>query len=328
MTEFSETPLPYMSTDARRMVVKAVGDFDPTVPCEAMLAQGLTPRCAQRLVASAGQTMDGLERSALQQPAPRAVQLEPDSSAQTVRPGEEHEWSLSALDVEHIAAGAAILGCGGGGSPYVNKMRARQLLAQGKRIRVVRAARLPADALAVPLGFLGSPAVLVRAAPRRSALRRPPSLTLALALVLQIEKIPAGTEVPRRAHRPACVTSGCAFAECGCCARAGDGGRAQSLRARAHRDRRLQRAGAAARGRRGAGRAHSCRDRVHMQYEGAPRSWTCPSSTPTAWAAPFRRSGWARRAAAAQRSSAPRLFDRSRGSARHRCTGRSSTAPR
>lgn len=47
------------------------------------------------------------------------------------------EWVLSEFDVECMAIGAGILGCGGGGNPYIGKLRTQQLIKSGKKIRVI-----------------------------------------------------------------------------------------------------------------------------------------------------------------------------------------------
>ena len=47
------------------------------------------------------------------------------------------EWLLSEWDVECIAVGAGILGCGGGGSPYLGKLMCLKRLKEGKKIRVI-----------------------------------------------------------------------------------------------------------------------------------------------------------------------------------------------
>ena len=51
------------------------------------------------------------------------------------------EWELSAQDVECLAIGAGILGCGGGGDPNYGRLRAQQLLEEGKKIKVVNPCR-------------------------------------------------------------------------------------------------------------------------------------------------------------------------------------------
>ena len=44
---------------------------------------------------------------------------------------------LTASDVECISIGAGILGCGGGGSPYIGRVIALLLLEQGKEIKIM-----------------------------------------------------------------------------------------------------------------------------------------------------------------------------------------------
>lgn len=47
------------------------------------------------------------------------------------------DWILSAFDVECIHIGAGIMGCGGGGSPYIGKLAALEALKAGQEIRVI-----------------------------------------------------------------------------------------------------------------------------------------------------------------------------------------------
>ena len=42
-------------------------------------------------------------------------------------------WSLTESDIDRIAIGVGILGTGGGGSPYLQMLIAKQLLREGKR---------------------------------------------------------------------------------------------------------------------------------------------------------------------------------------------------
>ena len=39
--------------------------------------------------------------------------------------------------LECLAIGAAVLGTGGGGNPYIGKLRVREMLRQGKQIKVI-----------------------------------------------------------------------------------------------------------------------------------------------------------------------------------------------
>lgn len=47
------------------------------------------------------------------------------------------EWILNEFDIDCMAIGAGILGCGGGGSPYIGRLMTQELIRSGKRIRVM-----------------------------------------------------------------------------------------------------------------------------------------------------------------------------------------------
>lgn len=66
---------------------------------------------------------------------------------------------LTETDLDALALGAAILGTGGGGNPYIGKLRARELLRSGQAIRLVSLDDLPDDALVVSVGGIGAPVV-------------------------------------------------------------------------------------------------------------------------------------------------------------------------
>lgn len=62
-------------------------------------------------------------------------------------------------DLDAIEIGAAILGTGGGGNPYIGKLRCREELKKGRKIPVIPLDELPDDALVVSLGGIGAPVV-------------------------------------------------------------------------------------------------------------------------------------------------------------------------
>lgn len=66
---------------------------------------------------------------------------------------------LTETDLEQLEIGAAILGTGGGGNPYLSKLRALEVLRSGHRIRLISPDDLPDDAKVVPLGGIGAPVV-------------------------------------------------------------------------------------------------------------------------------------------------------------------------
>ena len=77
--------------------------------------------------------------------------------------------SVRSLDkdaVEDLAVGAAILGTGGGGDPYIGKLTALQALEEGYEINIVDVREVPDDALIIPSAGMGTPTVIVEKLPR------------------------------------------------------------------------------------------------------------------------------------------------------------------
>lgn len=70
-------------------------------------------------------------------------------------------WSLDRQDVEDLSTGAAILGTGGGGDPYLGKLMALSVLEKGMKIEVIRPEDVPDDALIIPSAAMGTPTVLI-----------------------------------------------------------------------------------------------------------------------------------------------------------------------
>lgn len=75
-------------------------------------------------------------------------------------------------DLDDLARGAAVLGTGGGGNPYIGKLLAQQAIRERGPVTLVGADEIPDDALVVQSAMMGAPTVMV-------------------------EKLPAGDEVVR-----------------------------------------------------------------------------------------------------------------------------------
>ena len=68
--------------------------------------------------------------------------------------------SVTRADTQAIAIGAGILGTGGGGSTYLNRLRLEnELRRQGRAVSVIRADDVPDDALVCAVGGMGAPTV-------------------------------------------------------------------------------------------------------------------------------------------------------------------------
>ncbi len=63
--------------------------------------------------------------------------------------------------IENIALGAALLGTGGGGDPYVGKLMALEAIRQYGPVQMLDPSEVPDDAFIVPTAMMGAPTVLI-----------------------------------------------------------------------------------------------------------------------------------------------------------------------
>src|SRR5919205_957312 len=68
-------------------------------------------------------------------------------------------------DMAALARGAAVLGTGGGGDPYIGRLLAEQALRASGPIEVIPVDQLPDDACVIPVGMMGAPTVMVEKIP-------------------------------------------------------------------------------------------------------------------------------------------------------------------
>jgi DUF917 family protein len=68
-------------------------------------------------------------------------------------------------DLEDLARGAAVLGTGGGGNPYIGKLIAQQAVHVHSPVQLVGAEEVPDDALVVQSAMMGAPTVMVEKLP-------------------------------------------------------------------------------------------------------------------------------------------------------------------
>lgn len=74
--------------------------------------------------------------------------------------------NLRLEDLPDLVRGAAFLGTGGGGDPYVGRLMVERCLRGGKTITIIGLQDVPDDALIVPTAMMGAPTVLVEKVPR------------------------------------------------------------------------------------------------------------------------------------------------------------------
>jgi DUF917 family protein len=73
--------------------------------------------------------------------------------------------NIELADLEDIALGAAVLGAGGGGDPYVGKLMAQAALRAGGPVALIGADEVGDEDLVVPVAMMGAPTVMVEKLP-------------------------------------------------------------------------------------------------------------------------------------------------------------------
>ena len=63
-------------------------------------------------------------------------------------------------EIEDIALGAALLGAGGGGDPYIGKLVAMSAIRECGPVTLLSPEEVPDDALIVPIAMMGAPTIL------------------------------------------------------------------------------------------------------------------------------------------------------------------------
>jgi len=75
-------------------------------------------------------------------------------------------WTLRTADLDDLARGAALLGTGGGGDPFVGKTLVAQALGEAGEITILDPEELDDDAWVIPVAQMGAPTVVVEKMPR------------------------------------------------------------------------------------------------------------------------------------------------------------------
>lgn len=81
---------------------------------------------------------------------------------------------MTHLNEDHLpdlAFGAAVLGTGGGGDPYLGRLLAHQAIQTHGPVELVDLAQVPDDALVLPVAMMGAPTVMVEKIPGRDDLQ-------------------------------------------------------------------------------------------------------------------------------------------------------------
>lgn len=72
---------------------------------------------------------------------------------------------LTSDDLRDLAIGAAFLGTGGGGDPYIGRLMVKQCLDEDLDVEIIDPDAVPDDALVIPTAVMGAPTVLIEKIP-------------------------------------------------------------------------------------------------------------------------------------------------------------------
>lgn len=74
-------------------------------------------------------------------------------------------WQLDVEHIDDLSRGAAVLGTGGGGDPYIGGLLAKQALRDNGPVTVLTVDEVPADAQVAMVAMMGAPTVMVEKVP-------------------------------------------------------------------------------------------------------------------------------------------------------------------
>ena len=76
---------------------------------------------------------------------------------------------LNSADLIDLCRGAAFLGTGGGGDPYIGRLMVEHAISEAHPVEIIDPSDVPDDALVIPTAMMGAPTVLVEKIPRGGA---------------------------------------------------------------------------------------------------------------------------------------------------------------
>jgi DUF917 family protein len=154
LAEVDAIPLQYVANQVR-VIARAVGEFSPDP-----FASNILPA---ELDAEEDETYaeEEAKESKVRIKDPRPI-IDVDNYRPNVVNNPKTgcpEWFVSENDVEWLADGCYVLGCAGGGSPFSEYIKLRDLIRAGHTIRIIDSSSMKEDDLIYWGGHMGSPAV-------------------------------------------------------------------------------------------------------------------------------------------------------------------------
>ncbi|RSL47207.1 hypothetical protein CEP54_013521 [Fusarium duplospermum] len=164
-------PVPYVSTRSLHINVRAFGKLSTT---------GFKPAQGRPLPPSPVQDIE--QDNIGNTPEASATTTKPSSSVEdkitspiftsSYRPNIiDGRWTLSEIDLDLIAEGCAILGCGGGGDVYASHLSVKKFFASGGSVDIISPKGLPDEGFIPAVAVMGSPSTFSERLPSGEELK-------------------------------------------------------------------------------------------------------------------------------------------------------------
>lgn len=154
LAEVDTIPLQYVANQVR-VIARAVGEFSPDPFASDAIPDGHEAEDEEIYAEEAA------KESKIPVENPRHI-INVDTYRPTVisnvKTGHP-EWLVSEIDVAWLADGCYVLGCAGGGSPFSEYIKLRDLIRAGHTMKIIDPSAMKADDLVYWGGHMGSPAV-------------------------------------------------------------------------------------------------------------------------------------------------------------------------
>ena len=162
IVEKSDTSLSYIPGNATRIQIKAIGNLRLTSDVVNKVSEFLVPE----EVINTEEEVESISETFSNQDNQMSIKTINDPYINN-----DGEWVLSESDIECIGIGAGILGCGGGGNPYLGKLMGTMAVREGKSIRVITPENLKRkvaktiknkekQGLGIPIAMMGAPLIM------------------------------------------------------------------------------------------------------------------------------------------------------------------------
>ncbi|ODV93509.1 hypothetical protein PACTADRAFT_36122 [Pachysolen tannophilus NRRL Y-2460] len=164
VVDIKTEPIPYVSS-TYEFEIKVVGDVDYEKMSTAFKQASATDGSTGKIETAEDHIRNSVYKDSVFNKDKKAKEEEDfDHEKYVPLVNSERQWIISETDLNYIACGNYILGCGGGGSPYGIFLEIREQIRKGHKIRVINLFDAPKYCAeggfgACSVGFAGSPTI-------------------------------------------------------------------------------------------------------------------------------------------------------------------------